>query len=62
MLKRGFDFTLSLIGLIISAPLWILFSVAIWLEDRRPIFYLQESVGRGGITFRGKWESRQKKF
>ncbi|HCC69373.1 MAG TPA: hypothetical protein DEP99_05750, partial [Nitrospiraceae bacterium] len=40
MLKRGFDFTISLIGLIISAPLWILFSVVIWLEDRGPIFYL----------------------
>ncbi len=52
MLKRLFDIVLSAIGLICSSPLWILFGLAIILEDRLPIFYLQERVGRGGMTFK----------
>ncbi len=52
MLKRLFDIFLSTFGLICSSPLWILFGLAIILEDRLPIFYLQERVGRGGMTFK----------
>jgi lipopolysaccharide/colanic/teichoic acid biosynthesis glycosyltransferase len=52
VLKRLFDIFLSTFGLICSSPLWILFGLAIILEDRLPIFYLQERVGRGGMTFK----------
>ncbi len=52
MLKRLFDILLSSIGLIGSSPLWLLFSLAIRLEDRGPIFYRQERVGRGGRIFK----------
>ena len=52
MLKRLFDIFLSAIGLICSSPLWILFGLAIILEGGLPIFYLQERVGRGGMTFK----------
>src|SRR4030042_3251286 len=52
MLKRLFDIFLSTFGLICSSPLWILFGLAIILEDGLPIFYLQERVGRGGMTFK----------
>ena len=51
MLKRLFDILLSSTGLIGSAPLWLLFSTAILLEDGRPIFYFQERVGRSGRIF-----------
>jgi len=51
-MKRVFDFLLALIGLIISAPLWVLFSLAIWLEDMGPVFYRQERVGEGGKIFK----------
>jgi lipopolysaccharide/colanic/teichoic acid biosynthesis glycosyltransferase len=53
MLKRFFDIFLSSIGIIGSLPLWILFGLAIILEDGFPIFYLQERVGKGGKIFRG---------
>ena len=33
-LKRPFDAVVALIGLVIAAPLWIVFSLAIKLEDR----------------------------
>src|SRR4030066_2541507 len=52
MLKRFFYIFLSAICLICSSPLWILFGLAIILEDGLPIFYLQERVGRGGMTFK----------
>jgi len=51
-LKRPFDFTLSLIGIIISFPLWILIGLLIWLEDRGPIFYSQYRVGKDGKIFK----------
>ncbi len=51
-MKRVFDFFLALIGLFMSLPLWFIFALAIWLEDRGPIFYFQERVGKGGRIFK----------
>ncbi|GBD39783.1 Putative undecaprenyl-phosphate N-acetylgalactosaminyl 1-phosphate transferase [bacterium HR37] len=44
--KRIFDFSLALIGLIFSIPIWILVAIAIWLEDGRPILYKQRRLGK----------------
>lgn len=60
MIKRSFDICLSLLGLTFSLPLWILFSLAIWLEDGGPVYYFQERVGKNGeifksIKFRSMW-------
>ena len=49
--KRGFDFLLSLVVLVISAPIWLLISALIWLEDPGPIFFIKNSVGKGGKNF-----------
>lgn len=51
-MKRLFDIFLSSIGLIFSSPLWLLFSLAIKLEDRGPVFYAQERVGKNGRIFK----------
>ncbi len=51
-LKRPFDIALSSAGLILSSPLWAAIALAVWLEDRGPVFYAQERVGRGGRAFR----------
>ncbi|MCX5712945.1 MAG: sugar transferase [Candidatus Omnitrophica bacterium] len=53
-MKRIFDFLLALIGLCVSAPFWILFALAIWFEDGRPVFYLQERVSKNGRIFNGR--------
>lgn len=53
-LKRPFDFILSLIGIIISFPLWILIGLLIFLEDRGPIFYSQHRVGKNGKIFQAR--------
>ncbi len=52
MLKRFFDIFLSGVGIIVSLPLWIAFGLAILLEDRRPIFYRQDRVGKNGRIFK----------
>lgn len=52
MLKRLFDIILSLYGIILSSPLWLLISSAILLEDGWPFFYRQERIGKGGRIFK----------
>jgi lipopolysaccharide/colanic/teichoic acid biosynthesis glycosyltransferase len=51
MIKRAFDCALSGVGLVVSAPLWILLAIAIKLEDGGPIFFRQGRVGLGGRVF-----------
>ncbi len=53
MIKRAFDFFLSVTGLFMSLPLWVIFAWAIWLEDGGVVLYSQERVGKGGRIFKG---------
>ncbi len=48
MLKRIFDITVSIVFLIISAPIMLATALAVKLTSRGPIFYKQERVGREG--------------
>ena len=50
-MKRAFDATLAGVGLILSAPLWLVFAALIKLEDGGPIFFAQDRVGLGGRPF-----------
>ena len=50
-LKRLFDVAASVTALIISAPLFVLTPLLIWIEDGSPVFYRQERVGRDGRRF-----------
>lgn len=51
-LKRPFDVALSGTGLLLSLPLWIIIPLAIRIESRGPVFYVQERVGRRLRTFK----------
>jgi lipopolysaccharide/colanic/teichoic acid biosynthesis glycosyltransferase len=51
MSKRLFDATLSGLGLLVSAPLWILIPLAIKLDDGGPVFFPQARVGLDGRVF-----------
>lgn len=51
MLKRLFDFTASLAGLILLSPLLVATMLAIRLESPGPVFFLQERVGLEGRRF-----------
>lgn len=57
MLKRSFDASVAALGLLLSSPLWILFSIAIKLEDGGPVFYGQRRVGQYGRQFKS-WKFR----
>lgn len=52
LLKRVFDIILAMIGLVISAPLWLVFTIAIKLEDRGPILFVQQRWGKDKGTIR----------
>jgi lipopolysaccharide/colanic/teichoic acid biosynthesis glycosyltransferase len=49
--KRVFDVLLAGAGLLLSAPLWVLIGMAIYVEDRRPILFIQKRVGKCGTEF-----------
>ena len=49
--KRGFDVLVSLIVLFFTLPVTALTALLIWIEDRGPIFYLQDRTGLQGETF-----------
>lgn len=48
---RSADLFLSIFGLVIFIPLYIILSFCIKLESGGPIFYKQTRVGKGGKTF-----------
>ncbi|NOY44660.1 MAG: sugar transferase [Deltaproteobacteria bacterium] len=50
-IKRLVDFTASLLGLVISAPIWAVIPLAIKLDSPGPVFFRQERVGERGRRF-----------
>jgi O-antigen biosynthesis protein WbqP len=50
-LKRAIDITISLAALILLAPLLLIVSISIFLEDRGKIIFRQKRVGVNGTTF-----------
>jgi lipopolysaccharide/colanic/teichoic acid biosynthesis glycosyltransferase len=51
-IKRVFDFTASLLGLIILFPFFALIAIMIKLDSPGPVFYWGPRVGRSGSVFR----------
>jgi len=50
--KRLTGFTLSLVGLILLSPLFLIISILIKIDSRGPLFYKQERVGDYGRIFK----------
>lgn len=55
--KRVFDVTVSLLALTVVSPILVLVALAIKLEDKGPVFYTSERIGRDGVPFR-MWKFR----
>lgn len=50
--KRSLDFVVSAIGLVITAPIYLVIAIAIRIDDGGPAVFTQERVGRGEQLFR----------
>jgi lipopolysaccharide/colanic/teichoic acid biosynthesis glycosyltransferase len=49
--KRAIDITVSAIGIVICAPLFLLIALAIRLDSQGRVLFRQERLGRGGVPF-----------
>ncbi len=52
ILRRAVSLAASLIGLILSVPLWSIIALLIKLDSPGPVFFLQDRVGAHGRIFR----------
>jgi exopolysaccharide biosynthesis polyprenyl glycosylphosphotransferase len=52
VVKRLWDVTLALGGLILASPLLLVAGILVKLQDGGPVIYSQERVGQGGRNFR----------
>ena len=48
---RFFDFILSLVGLVVLAPIFIVLAIWIKIDSKGPVFYKQVRVGKNSIDF-----------
>lgn len=50
--KYLFDRIVAGLALLLSLPLMLLITALIWFEDPGPVWFIKNSVGRGGVNFR----------
>ena len=51
LFKRLIDFVLSSIGIIVLTPVWIILSIAIYIDDPGPVFFKQKRIGQNKKYF-----------
>lgn len=51
LIKRVLDLAVAVLALVALLPLFPIVALAIWLEDKGPIFYRQERMGLDGRSF-----------
>ncbi len=51
VIKRSFDVVISVVLIVVALPLWILIAVAIKVDSRGPVFYVDRRVGVGEREF-----------
>ncbi len=49
--KRAFDITVSAVLVVVGLPLWVLVALAVKLDSRGPVFYVDHRVGVGERDF-----------
>lgn len=50
--KRAIDLLLSFIGIIVLIPVWLILTIAIFINDPGPIFFTQKRVGKKKKLFK----------
>ncbi len=51
VIKRTFDFCVSLIACILLIPVWVIIAIAIKLDSKGPVFFVQERRTKNGRVF-----------
>jgi len=51
VVKRVFDFTFAMVGILLLSPVWILIAIGVKLSSHGPILFHQKRVGRDGRIF-----------
>lgn len=51
VIKAGLDFLIALIALIVLSPLFLITAIAIKIDSKGPVFFVQKRIGRGGKEF-----------
>lgn len=51
MIKRLFDILLSIVGLVLFSPLFLIIYIAVKLSSDGPVIFSQERIGKGGKPF-----------
>ncbi|MBO4290141.1 MAG: sugar transferase, partial [Lachnospiraceae bacterium] len=49
--KRAFDFTMSLLAILVTGPLWGIFALAIKLSSKGPVFFTTDRIGKDRKPF-----------
>ena len=52
MLKRFIDISVSIVGLVITSPVLLFFSFAVWCQDFHSPFFVADRVGLAGKSFK----------
>ncbi len=52
VIKRTFDFCVSLIACILLIPVWVIIAIAIKLDSKGPVFFVQERRTKNGRVFK----------
>lgn len=50
-IKRSFDIIASLLGIVITSPVWLIAIVGIILSDPGPVFYVAQRIGKDNKEF-----------
>lgn len=50
-IKRSFDIVASLLGMIITSPIWMITIIGIFISDPGPVFYVARRIGKGNKEF-----------
>lgn len=51
LIKRAFDIVVSLIGMIVTSPIWLIAMVGIFISDPGPVFYVARRIGKDNKEF-----------
>lgn len=50
--KRVIDLIISIVGILVLLPIYLIISLIIWCDDPGPILFAKHSVGKAGVVFK----------